>query len=123
VGKLLKCSLMLIKPVGFPPMLVDAGSLGLGGCQLVLALQSCVSEPRSEQHYTTVRRPLAAAFTPEFPSLQVFKAGRETESLLVWAKTLRMRRFSVNIRFSLCKGKKRKKEEYFCKRYTNFANI
>lgn len=49
------------------PAMVGTGSLGVGGCRLVLALQSYISETCSEQHYTTEHRPLAAATTPEFP--------------------------------------------------------
>lgn len=69
-------------------------------------------------------RPPAAVTSLKFPSLWVFKAERETESLLMWAKVLRMCRSSVNITgFSLFKGKKGKTEELFWKRWTDLTNI
>lgn len=57
--------------------------------------------------------PLAAATAPKFPSLWVLKAGRGTESLLIWAKPLRPCRGSINItKSSLFQWREKQRDDF-----------
>jgi len=101
------------------PALLSTGSLSVGGCWLVLALQSYISETCSEQHYSTLQG--LPVMSPTLPSLWVFMEGRETESVLMWAKPISMHRGGVSImRLSVFMGNREKKEGLLFKRHTVF---